>query len=176
MMKRFVTLGLLAVLALGAAGIGFVAGRNTTEEVRVVARSTTDGRIEFGIEHDGERILPSGRYFPADAQVGRWLRSTPVDIAVGGEELDSTPASAPDDEQGYEPNEVESGFRGLAYCSTSRDRFTDTVNSYVSVRGNDLPGEHDGTIQLNCAAGFWISSSPISLLSHLRSRQSKCSS
>lgn len=52
-MRRLATLGLLAVLALGAVAIGFVVGQSSTEEVRVIARSVSDGRIEFGIEHDG---------------------------------------------------------------------------------------------------------------------------
>ena len=54
---------------------------------RIVARRLTDGRTEFGWLPAGaeERVLPRGRYFPADAQVGRWLRSTPV--VVDGVEL-----------------------------------------------------------------------------------------
>ena len=78
---------LLAMLALAvvATGIGFAVGQSQTEEVRVVARSTTDGRIEFGVEHDGERILPRGRYMNA-AQIGarndKWLRSTVVEIEI----------------------------------------------------------------------------------------------
>ena len=49
---------------------------------RIEARQTEDGRIEFAFTPtDGERIEPQARYFPADARVGRWLRST--EIAIG---------------------------------------------------------------------------------------------
>ena len=57
---------------------------------RINARQLSDGRIEFAFTPtDGERIEPRARYFPADARVGRWLRSTeiaispPEDIAPG---------------------------------------------------------------------------------------------
>ena len=49
---------------------------------RINARQLSDGRIEFAFTPtDGERIQPQARYFPADARVGRWLRST--EIAIG---------------------------------------------------------------------------------------------
>ena len=49
---------------------------------RINARQAEDGRIEFAFTPtDGERIQPQARYFPADVQVGRWLRST--EIAIG---------------------------------------------------------------------------------------------
>ena len=50
---------------------------------RINARMLADGRIEFGFTPtDGERILPSSRYFPVDARVGRWLRSTEITISA----------------------------------------------------------------------------------------------
>ena len=54
---------------------------------RIVARRLADDRTEFGWLPAGaeERVLPRGRYFPANAQVGRWLNSTPV--VVDGVEL-----------------------------------------------------------------------------------------
>ena len=52
---------------------------------RINARLRDDGRIEFAFTPtDGERIAPRARYFPVDARVGRWLRSTTITI-------DSTP-------------------------------------------------------------------------------------
>ena len=49
---------------------------------RINARMLADGRIEFAFTPtDGERIEPPARYFPVDAGVGRWLRST--EIAIG---------------------------------------------------------------------------------------------
>ena len=48
---------------------------------RINARLWGDGRIEFAFTPTGgERIEPRGRYFPVDAQVGRWLRSSPITI------------------------------------------------------------------------------------------------
>ena len=48
---------------------------------RINARLRDDGRIEFAFTPtDGERIAPPARYFPADARVGRWLRSTEITI------------------------------------------------------------------------------------------------
>ena len=48
---------------------------------RINARLRSDGRIEFAFTPtDGERIAPPARYFPADARVDRWLRSTEIAI------------------------------------------------------------------------------------------------
>ena len=48
---------------------------------RIVARRLDDGRVEFGWQPTGgERILPIKRHFPADAQVGHWLRSSPIEV------------------------------------------------------------------------------------------------
>ena len=50
---------------------------------RINARLRADGRIEFAFTPtDGERVLPQSRNFPADARVGRWLRSTEITIAA----------------------------------------------------------------------------------------------
>jgi len=57
---------------------------------RINARIRAGGRIEFAFTPtDGERILPPSRYFPHNARIGRWLRSTeitigpPEDISAG---------------------------------------------------------------------------------------------
>ena len=48
---------------------------------RINARLLDDGRIEFAFTPtDGEQITPQARYFPANARVGRWLRSTEIAI------------------------------------------------------------------------------------------------
>ena len=50
---------------------------------RINARRLSDGRIEFAFTPtDGERIAPSARYFPANARVNRWLRSTEITISA----------------------------------------------------------------------------------------------
>ncbi|MCY3952283.1 MAG: S-layer homology domain-containing protein [bacterium] len=53
-------------------------------EVRIVARRLSSGRVEFGLQQRlgstswGDRQLPTKRFFPADATVGRWLSSSVV--------------------------------------------------------------------------------------------------
>ena len=48
---------------------------------RIVARLLEDGRVEFGWQpSSGARVLPRQRYFPPDATVDRWLRSSPVEV------------------------------------------------------------------------------------------------
>ena len=76
------TVAMLVAVALGAFAIG--QGQSQQEiEVRVIARQHDDGKIEFGVRHAGEDILPSGRFFPAGGPGhGRWLQSTPVEIEV----------------------------------------------------------------------------------------------
>ena len=55
--------------------------------VRIVARRLTDGRTEFGARVRaggswGQRLLPSKRFFPTTATVGRWLRSSPLQLGA----------------------------------------------------------------------------------------------
>ena len=83
-MKNLMMLVVLAALGAGIA-VGWAATRTEQVEVRVVAQPHADGRVEFGIEYEGERVLPTGRYLSAAQQersVGRWLRSTPVTLDV----------------------------------------------------------------------------------------------
>ncbi len=78
-----ITAALIAVaLLVGATGFALSQSLTNTSDVRIVAQKLEDGRIEFGLEQDGERILPRTRFFPADARVGRWLKSSPVTIEV----------------------------------------------------------------------------------------------
>ena len=56
--------------------------------VRITARRLTDGRIEFALQQHqadgqwGERLLPARRFFPADADLGAWLSSTPLTLTA----------------------------------------------------------------------------------------------
>ena len=52
------------------------------ERGRIVARRLADGRTEFGWQPTGggQRVLPRSRYFPANAQAERWLRSSPIEV------------------------------------------------------------------------------------------------
>ena len=81
----------LALLALAAAALAaIIAADFTTAQAqnedeaagRIVARLLEDGRVEFGWQPTGgARVLPRQRYFPTDATVDRWLRSSPVEVA-----------------------------------------------------------------------------------------------
>ena len=80
------TVLLLLIAALGAGvAIGWAASQSNEVEVRVVARPHADGRIEIGVEHDGQRLLPSQRYVTPEltrTRVGVWLRSSPVTLEL----------------------------------------------------------------------------------------------
>ena len=79
---------LAALAAIIAADFTAPAQAQSEDETtgRIVARRLDDGRVEFGWQPaGGARVLPRQRYFPTDATVDRWLRSSPVE--VGGAEI-----------------------------------------------------------------------------------------
>ena len=95
LLVRVTVAALLAVLGVGAvtaaaSGQESESGERTTSEaeVRIVARLLDDGRTEFGLQQRrtdgswGERLLPDVRFFPTDATVGRWLRSSPLTVTA----------------------------------------------------------------------------------------------
>ena len=92
-----ITAALIAVaLLVAATGFALSQSLTSTSDVRIVAQKLEDGRIEFGLEQDGERILPRTRFFPANAEVGRWLKSSPVEVeaaAPGAVDYDASPVS-----------------------------------------------------------------------------------
>ena len=54
-----------------------------TATLKIAATQLADGRLELGVElENGERLLPSERFFPTDAVVGQWWASS--DVEVGG--------------------------------------------------------------------------------------------
>ena len=77
---------LLGLAALAAAVVALdlaqpVQAQGDEQSGQIVARRLDDGRTEFGWQPaGGERVLPRARYFPADAGVGRWLNSSPVEV------------------------------------------------------------------------------------------------
>ena len=85
---RFITAALAAALLLAVALTTYLhAQSSATTDVRIAARLLENGKVEFGLQQRGpsgwgERILPTKNKFPADAEVGRWLRSTSVTIGV----------------------------------------------------------------------------------------------
>ena len=80
-MRTAAALFAVAMLIVGTS-IALSQSITSTSDVRIVAQKLEDGRIEFALEQDGERILPSTRFFPADARVGRWLKSSHVSVDV----------------------------------------------------------------------------------------------
>ncbi len=80
---------IVTVLVILGAGIGVaLASHSQSLEVRVAARSTEDGRIEFGIQQkmpDGtwsEERFPRARFFGEAQKDGRWKRSSPIEVEV----------------------------------------------------------------------------------------------
>ncbi|MCY3922791.1 MAG: hypothetical protein OXG27_10415 [Chloroflexi bacterium] len=73
--------------------------------VRIIARRGGDARVEFGIRIDEplRDFLPTRRFFPRSATVGRWLSSTPVLLPAPETDADhqdpvpETPAPDPDE-------------------------------------------------------------------------------
>ena len=82
-LNRALLLGLAALVAVVIALdlAQSVQAQSEEQTGRIVARRLDDGRTEFGWQPSGgERVLPAGRYFPANIEHTRWLRSTPVEI------------------------------------------------------------------------------------------------
>lgn len=82
-----VVLAALGVLVPAAA----VGSHETDVTIRIVAQRHEDGRVEFAVIQQqpdgswGDRVAPRARFFPADTEAGRWLRSSPVALASTGE-------------------------------------------------------------------------------------------
>lgn len=86
MMIGIATLGAVVLAALIATSAPVSAQEDSGGsqiELRVIARPLEDGRIEFGVEHRGEQILPTARYLTQrliQQRRGQWLSSTPVEV------------------------------------------------------------------------------------------------
>ena len=89
-----ITVAIAAIAVLSAAPASAQSDDETAG--RIVARLLDDGRVEFGWQPaGGARVLPRQRYFPTDATVDRWLRSSPVE--VGGSAIGRINARLLDD-------------------------------------------------------------------------------
>ena len=90
---------LLVLAMLGVRGAA-AQGADGEVEVRVAAQRLADGRTEFALqerESDGSwaaRRLPSARFFPADADVGRWLSSSPLTVEAQPDSMLTATAEA----------------------------------------------------------------------------------
>ncbi|MCY4103965.1 MAG: hypothetical protein OXG55_12020 [bacterium] len=91
--RRFLPPGAEADVWLAGSALTITADAGTTSayvagEVRVVVQRLADDRIEFALQKRlpgetwGERLLPARRFFPADAEAGRWLASAPVTVTL----------------------------------------------------------------------------------------------
>ena len=140
MTRKLALAGLVvAVLVAGAAS---ALAQDAGSEVRIAARRLADGRVEFALQPRsgggwGARVLPSSRYFPANAAVGRWLSSSPVD--AGGAE-------------------ARIAARRLA---DGRIEFALQPRAGSGWGERVLPSSR--YFPANAAAGRWLSSSPVSL-------------
>ena len=97
MRTRLAALAVITIFAtLGLDHRRYVAAQSTSVdiEVRVAAQRLADGRTEFALQHRepgsewSERALPRARFFPATADVGRWLTSTPLTVRAPGADAD----------------------------------------------------------------------------------------
>lgn len=92
---KLAALGAVALVLAGGAGFALAQTISIPVDVRVVAQRHADGRVEFGVEQGGERYRPDARYLPANAEPGRWHRSSPVTIAVDVPEPEPTVVEVP---------------------------------------------------------------------------------
>ena len=83
-----VVLSTVAVLGVAPVEVDAQESADAADAVaRIVARRHGDGRVEFAVQQQvadgswGERLLPARRFFPITAAVGRWLISTPLELA-----------------------------------------------------------------------------------------------
>lgn len=133
-----------------------------SDEVRIVARRLSSGRIEFGLQQRtapdawGERILPTQRFFPADATVDRWLRSSPLTVSVTG----TTAGQATDVVVRIVARKIADGRVEFAL----RKRTSGHTYS-----GPPLPRSR--FFPTTAAVGRWLQSTPISVISTQPSAQ-----
>ncbi len=84
---KYVLVGIVCLL-IGAAGTA-LAMHTGGGEVRLVAQRHGDGRVEIGLQEReagggwSERQLPNARFLSAEAEAGRWLVSSPLDVGAG---------------------------------------------------------------------------------------------
>ena len=154
-MRRVLFAAVLATALLGIAG-GVIAQTVATSEIRIVARRLDDGRTEFALQQRdgdewGERILPTRRYFPADPGHSRWLHSSEIPITVGA----TTSATATATPSPSGPTFEGEGTLGRVFYSTSRDRLSDSLATYISVTTtytDDYGLEQTATLLLACTS------------------------
>ena len=147
MTERIKTAVIVLLLAALAGSAAYAATTTGTTEVRIEARQLEDGRVEFALTQDGGgRILPRGRYFPADAEVGRWLRSTPIELSVEVEsdEVGDDPANDPPASTSrYQPQQVAEGHNEDASLIWTTGDTVSGFRSFLGVQGTSSDGLFD---------------------------------
>ena len=130
-------------------------GDRTEYVVRIVARRLDDGRTEFGLQANGQTALylPDSRFFPVSTTVGRWLRSSEINLV---EVSDPVPANVPvrtgevvlrsGNLDGYTWN----GLEATLYYGTEDDPLDDTLFTWVGARAQTDDDLYD-TIRLQAA-------------------------
>ena len=87
MKTLLVVIAVLAGVAALSVGVVVATSHNSTE-VRIAAKRLDDGRIEVALQQReldgswGDRILPTRRFVPASGHEGRWLTSSPLEVAL----------------------------------------------------------------------------------------------
>ena len=115
--RAYVNAALLLLVGamVGAATLAVVQAVTSGEtEVRITAQRLDDGRTEFGLQQRvdgewGERLLPSGRFFPARVTPGRWLNSTPLVVSVTIEDPPDVAAGSQSEPQADDPSGDDAG-------------------------------------------------------------------
>ena len=143
---RTIALAALAaaiIATLVALDLASIAAQSDDETGRIVAQRLADGRTEFGWQPAGaERVLPRLRYFPADAEVDRWLNSSPLE--VGDVEIGRINARLRDD-----------GRIEFAFTPTDGERIEPSARYFpVDARPNRWLRSTEITISAAPATGF----------------------
>ena len=145
---------IVAALALAALAAGAVYAASHSAEVRITARQLEDGRVEFALQQRvdgewGERQLPRSRFFPDDAQVGRWLNSSPLTVSVeSGDYLDEqgdTPPPATSATR-YQPQRVAEGNTEDGSLIWSTADTEAGFSSFLAVQGRSSDGLYDKAV------------------------------
>ena len=152
---------ILAALLLSIVGLSaFALGQATVStDVRINARQLEDGRVEFALEHDGERILPRQRYFPAEATVDRWLRSSPIAIEIAGAPVEQPQVAASTSGTGEQYVRLGSLAAGHYICAASiEDNTSGGRDSHFAIVSHGADGDY-GSAHANEIAGSFSNTS-----------------
>lgn len=150
-MERLKTMAIVVLLAALAGSIALATTGSGDAEVRIEARRLADGRTEFALSQrvDGEwseRILPRSRYFPAEVDHERWLRSSSVTVSAtstDGFEGEPEPAAA---SRSYTPQRVADGNNADASLVWATLDAAAGFRTILAVTGNTNDGTFDNSV------------------------------